>query len=347
METSEDGVADGVESDPVQDLTKGIIQRVLEELRSTPYACESLALIPSGTTNFVFRGTLKHVHTAKDPDENIVDAREEVRTLIVKVVEGFARLNPAIKIDGRRGPFESFMFGVLNDFEVPDLPISVRPPHLLYVGQAKNTFVVEDFGTDCVTLAEYLERAKEPEQLKLAGQFMKHLGAWLRDFHEWTLQDGQAGLRETMRISNEESGRFKRDIMYGNMALSGNPDLSVVDWEFAHLGPRAYDVGQMIGDLVEKYELSGINIFCHAIDQFVEGYGVMSKEMAFRVRVHAGVQLINWYIRGPKEGLSDEEICRIVKLGRDMVCHGMNEDEKWFHDNKLGRILLATRKTAS
>lgn len=111
------------------------------------------------------------------------------------------------------------MFGFLNDFKVSNLPISVRPPHLLYVSQAKNTFVVEDFGADCVTLAEYLERVNEPDQLNLAGQFMRHLGAWLRAFHEWSLQDGQAGLRESMRISNEESGRFKRDIMYGNMAL--------------------------------------------------------------------------------------------------------------------------------
>lgn len=114
--------------------------------------------------------------------------------------------------------------------------------------------------------------------------------------------------------------------------------MSVVDWEFAHLGPRAYDLGQMIGDLIEKYELSGDLIFKRAIDSFVEGYGGVSWKMAFRALIHAGAQLVNWHIRGPKVGLSDDEILRIVKMGRDMIEWGLKENELWFRDRGLGRI---------
>ena len=61
---------EGTESGPGQDLTQQMIKRILGELSLTKYACESLALIPSGTTNFVFRGTLKNSPAIESLDGN-------------------------------------------------------------------------------------------------------------------------------------------------------------------------------------------------------------------------------------------------------------------------------------
>jgi hypothetical protein len=103
----------------------------------------------------------------------------------------------------------------------------------------------------------------------------------------------------------------------------------------------------MIGDLIEKHQLRRSDILWRAAESFVEGYGPISRSMAFRVLIHSGAHLINWWVRGPKEGLSDQEIRRIVKLGRDMVCYGVKTNEQWFRDNELGFIFGVEQKPSS
>lgn len=119
---------------------------------------------------------------------------------------------------------------------------------------------------------------------------------------------------------------------------SDNPSFSVIDWEFAHLGPRAFDLGHMIGDLIEQVQLGKAESFEYAIIDFIQGYGPIGRNMAFRALVHAGVQLMGWYVRGPKTGLREEQIRCIIRLARDMICFGMKKDEQWFRDHELGAI---------
>lgn len=112
----------------------------------------------------------------------------------------------------------------------------------------------------------------------------------------------------------------------------------MIDWEFAHLGPRAFDLGHMIGDLIQQVQLGKGDCFGRTISDFLEGYGKVSHQVAFRALVHAGVQLMGWYVRGPRSGLGEEGVRRIVKLARDMICFGMKRDEQWFRENNLGDI---------
>lgn len=105
------------------------------------------------------------------------------------------------------------MLRLLNSFEMTGISISVRAPRLLDVGPAKNTLVMEDFGPDCVDLKGFILNADNGTSLA----YMRSLGEWLRGFHDWTLQEEQRHLREDMREC-EESGRFKRDLLYGNIS---------------------------------------------------------------------------------------------------------------------------------
>jgi hypothetical protein len=90
--------------DALDHLAQRVEQGILAELSSTPYACSKLTLLPSGTTNFVFRGTVRRPFVLPlEDDDHFVDAEQPYRTVIVKLIEGFARLNPAIKIDSLRG----------------------------------------------------------------------------------------------------------------------------------------------------------------------------------------------------------------------------------------------------
>lgn len=107
------------------------------------------------------------------------------------------------------------MLRVLNSFAMTDLSIGVRAPQLLDVSQAKNTLVIEDFGPDCVDLKDFFLNADNGTSL----EYMRSLGEWLRGFHNWTVQEEQRHLRDAM-IECEETGRWKRDLLYGNI-----PDL--------------------------------------------------------------------------------------------------------------------------
>ncbi|KAM0810543.1 putative Kinase-like domain-containing protein [Seiridium cardinale] len=390
----------------VEAIAQRYQREILEELSTTLFACTRLTPLPAGTTNFVFRGTLEEPFSLAVNDPRPLHNKQIVSTVIIKHLESFARLNPALHIDGQRAPFESFMLGILEDFDWRSEQFSsfepsndpnqgLQAPRLLHTNQSKNTFVIEDLGSETVDLKEQLLGANTSDPV-IARKLGKDLGGWLKAFHQWTTKPAQNRLVERMR-EYEEMSKFKRLITYHNIPkwcessgllddntramflevdnlvakessdthsrqmtdewgpvhadfwtgnilcppspdLVGNPGFAVVDWEFAQLAPRAYDLGQMIGDLIELYQKTNLDVFLHTLDSFVEGYGAISREMAFRVLIHAGAHLIGWFVRGSGKVRKDGDVHRIVKLGRDMICYGIRKDDRWFRDNHLGAI---------
>ena len=117
--------------------------------------------------------------------------------------------------------------------------------------------------------------------------------------------------------------------------------LFVVDWEFAQFGHRAYDIGQMIGDLYERKHFRNVDAAIWTLEGFVDGYGAMNDDMAFRTAIHAGVQLICWYIRrDPKSPLPCpyEQAAVAIKLGTEFVAKGWEKDKTWFKGTVLAGL---------
>ena len=117
--------------------------------------------------------------------------------------------------------------------------------------------------------------------------------------------------------------------------------LFVVDWEFAQFGHRAYDIGQMIGDLYERKHFEDLENTIWAVEGFVDGYGVLSDDLAFRTAIHAGVQLLCWYIRRdprtPPKG-TPEQIIGAVRIGVDFIVKGWERDRAWFENTPLASL---------
>ena len=115
-----------------------------------------------------------------------------------------------------------------------------------------------------------------------------------------------------------------------------------MDWEFAQFGHRAYDLGQMIGDLYERKHFKDVDGAIWAIQGFIEGYGALSEEMAFRTAIHTGVQLICWCKRGPPHmrppWATPERIAGVVKLGMDFVVKGWERDRGWLEGSALAGL---------
>lgn len=108
----------------------------------------------------------------------------------------------------------------------------------------------------------------------------------------------------------------------------------IVDWEMSHIGSRALDLGQMIAELYETKLFKNVDGGLWIMQGFLEGYGALDDEMAFRTAIHVGVHLICWGSRVPGWG-TQKQIEEVVKVGRDLIVHGWKKDKDWFAEGSL------------
>ncbi|KAI1743897.1 kinase-like domain-containing protein [Xylaria scruposa] len=154
-------------------------------------------------------------------------------------------------------------------------------------------------------------------------------------------------------IEDDDWGLIHGDFWTGNILLPcdiSSPDtrlpssvkLSIVDWEFAQFGHRAYDIGQMIGDIYERGHFNGAEGAIPAIEGFIKGYGRLDNDdFAFRVAIHAGVHLIGWYIRrAPTAPLKFplERVTGAMRIGRDWILNGWQKDREYFKSTPLALL---------
>ncbi|KAI1644676.1 kinase-like domain-containing protein [Daldinia loculata] len=159
-----------------------------------------------------------------------------------------------------------------------------------------------------------------------------------------TSRDGDGG-------EGEHWGLIHGDFWTGNVLLPGNPSLSaehtsgaklfIVDWEFAQFGHRAYDIGQMVGDIYERKHFFQTDGAVPAIEGFIQGYGGLEDELAFRTAIHAGVQLIGWYTRrAPTAPLQFplEKVTDAMRIGRDWILKAWQKDRDYFQSSPLASL---------
>jgi hypothetical protein len=76
----------------------------------------------------------------------------------------------------------------------------------------------------------------------------------------------------------------------------------------------------------------------------IDCYGELSDEMAFRIAIHVGVHLIDWYNRRPQRGpwmASAEAIIAGLTVGRDFIMKGWDKDRKFFEGSLLASLFTA------
>ncbi|OQD72107.1 hypothetical protein PENPOL_c001G00212 [Penicillium polonicum] len=136
-------------------------------------------------------------------------------------------------------------------------------------------------------------------------------------------------------------GVIHGDFWTGNILLPNVPltdqsptTMFIVDWELSQIGSRALDLGQMIAELYETKLFKNVDGGVWIIQGFLEGYGALEDEMAFRTAIHVGVHLVCWGSRVPGWG-TQKQIEEVVKLGRDLIVHGWRKDKAWFAEGIL------------
>lgn len=124
-------------------------------------------------------------------------------------------------------------------------------------------------------------------------------------------------------------------VLFGDSRTSPTHELHVIDFELSHVSHRAVDLGQFIGDLFEKGHLhSSVRPNAIAlVENFIAGYGSVTEDMAFRIALHAGVHMINWWSRGRKE--ESEEGRELLRKALEIVSRAWKRDKKWFFENRM------------
>jgi hypothetical protein len=123
-------------------------------------------------------------------------------------------------------------------------------------------------------------------------------------------------------------------------------EVFVVDWELVHVGRRALDLAQMIAELYETKLFKNVDAGLWVIEGFLDGYGSLNDDTAFRTAIHIGVHLVCWGSRVPGWG-TPEQIEEVVKVGRDLIVHGWKHDRAWFETGSLGCLFNRRRQNAN
>ncbi|PNP83781.1 hypothetical protein FNYG_02469 [Fusarium nygamai] len=148
-----------------------------------------------------------------------------------------------------------------------------------------------------------------------------------------------------------DRGMIHGDCWMGNALLSKYPsapvgrdtatDIIFIDWEMCQFGHRAYDLGHMIGDLYEAYHFHDSHIALTMIRGFIDGYGKIDDEMAFRTAIHTGMQILGWYNRrAPSDAVkgTKEQSFSAAKISADFILNGWEREKQWFQGTSLAPL---------
>jgi hypothetical protein len=113
----------------------------------------------------------------------------------------------------------------------------------------------------------------------------------------------------------------------------------VIDWEMAQLGVPNQDLGQMIAELYELKLYKDIEAGMWLVEGFVNGYGKVSEDFAFRTAIAVGTHLLAFGTSVEGWGTPDQ-VQEVARTGRDLIVKSWSKDRSWFETGEL-RLLFS------
>ncbi|KAI0841746.1 kinase-like domain-containing protein [Hypoxylon sp. FL0890] len=138
------------------------------------------------------------------------------------------------------------------------------------------------------------------------------------------------------------------DFWSGNILLPKNPieegvnvPMFVIDWEMSQIGKPNLDMGQMIAELYELKLYKNILGGLWMVQGFVDGYGAVSEDFAFRTAIQVGAHLISFGTSVPGWG-TPEQVENCARTGREIIVHAWEKDRRWFEEGDLACLFSRT-----
>ncbi|RSL91619.1 hypothetical protein CDV31_015432 [Fusarium ambrosium] len=131
------------------------------------------------------------------------------------------------------------------------------------------------------------------------------------------------------------------DFWTGNIILPNAPipkktevPMLVIDWECTQLGFPSVDFGQMIAEMYALWLYKSITAGLWMMEGFIEGYGNVSQDFAFRTAIQTGAHLLCTTTTFPGWG-TPEQVDEVARVGRDIIVHAWKKDVAWFKRGDL------------
>ncbi|KAH8801684.1 kinase-like domain-containing protein [Xylogone sp. PMI_703] len=351
-----------------------ITSSVLESLKGTPYECSSLTKLTGGTANFVYRGTLtkplgdgsktvaiKHTegYVADSPDFKLTVERCKFEQTILSSLQ---KLDPASRSNITVTTPKLYYFSPTTNTQVySDLPSSttlklfcLAHPTLSRqqcsrigetLGVWARNFHAWGARPDQDSLRAEMRKSTVMKELKYSINYAT-LIARVSDFPE-ILQGSKPIFEEIAadvkrRMDAGEGTLIHGDFWTGNILLLDAPipsedtplEIYVIDWELSHVSSLAFDLGQMFAEIYELKHFKDIDAGVWLIESFMEGYGKIDDDLAFKTAIHVGTHLICFGSRVAGWG-SKEQVEAVVETGRDFIVRARNKDKYWFSNTAL------------
>ncbi|KAJ6141587.1 hypothetical protein N7470_009977 [Penicillium chermesinum] len=347
-----------------RDEKDAVREEVQQLLAKTPFACSSLSRLSGGTANFVYRGQpdsgkpnsiiIKHTknYLASNSSFQLDAARCHFEGAILEALHD---LNPwEAENVSVKAPRLLHFDREANTQVLEDLPDSVDLKNFLISALSREV---------SKPTARSLGKALGPLPLKksLADNKLKGLKHYINysmlletipNFPDILKADAStfARVRDYAAAEPQEDdpnadyGIIHGDFWTGNVLIPNVPPTSqshttllVIDWEMAHVGYRALDLGQMVAELYETKLFKNVEPGLWILDGLLEGYGPLSDKTAFRTAIHVGVHLVCFGSRVAGWGTA-QQVEEVVQVGRDLIVHAWNEDKAWFRGHDLACI---------
>ncbi|KAI0851798.1 kinase-like domain-containing protein [Daldinia vernicosa] len=179
--------------------------------------------------------------------------------------------------------------------------------------------------------------------LDRAKQFPNVLGS-AEDIFEEVGKMAAAELEDDNQLQVIHGDFWTGNILLPKAQIQEGADVPmfVIDWEMSQIGKPNLDVGQMLAELYELklYKDKPAGLFM--AQGFVEGYGPVSEDFAFRTAIQVGAHLVSFGMVVPGWG-SAEQVEECGRLGRDMITRAWEKDRQWFEESDFGWLFSTTR----
>ncbi|KAG5804865.1 hypothetical protein H9Q74_003443 [Fusarium xylarioides] len=314
-------------------------QDLLQQLENTVFACSSLIRLSGGSANYVYRGILIHAMPTRD------DAWD-MESVIVKYSLGHVPGNTGFKLDLSRSSIENITLEYLNQSPLITMKVKVPVTYFLDLNTHRGIALQKDFRHS--TGIASIIRSTELSDLWTQSQALttsQEVGHWLRHFHEWASEPQQVDFRNKIGC-NGPMQRLKHKVTYGAFidVLKNFPDilernLKVLERVKERAELELLDLTS--GDLYEAYHFHDSGVALSMIRGFIDGYGKVDDEMAFRTAVHTGVQLLGWYNRrAPSDAVkgTEEQISSAAKISTNLIINGWEREKQWFQGTSLAHL---------
>ncbi|KAK7594810.1 hypothetical protein V3481_005810 [Fusarium oxysporum f. sp. vasinfectum] len=314
-----------------------IDSKVQKALEGTKFQVSKLEKITGGSVNWIYKAELVRP---------LYNGEEEV---LVKHGEPYMASKPEFALPALRSTIEIESLKILS----PVSSFGNQPndthnfvPQCHELGKALGSWL-RNFVAWSAQQVKHRDLVAQNE----FGQAVRHMlnYAWL---HERTkeypgiLNDVEDILTQVEQLAaSEKENTDELQIIHGDF-WTGNvvlPDAAikegtkipvfVVDWEMTQLGLPSVDFGEMITEMYALWLYKSIDAGLWMMEGFIEGYGHISEEFAFRTAIHVGTHLVCVTTDFPAWGRENYE--RVVAAGKDIIVHAWKKDREWFEEGDL------------